>query len=109
MVLSDGGEVKRGCAPSRYQAMLSSAALTSNIPVDKLRGKTRDPHSCMTRWRVWRDLYADGFSLPGIGKAANRHHTTVMYGIKCIEASDAGGKFVRPYRRPKLYLAQAAE
>lgn len=42
------------------------------------------------RWRVWRVLRLMGYSLPGIGRASGRDHTTILHGLNRL------GEWVRP-------------
>lgn len=47
---------------------------------------SRKRPAAFIRFRIFRDLHAAGYSLPSIGMAACQDHTTILSGIRRIEA-----------------------
>ena len=73
-------------SPARYHALLSHYAFRELVPLEQVLSRSRNPRIARIRWQAWRELRRQGFSYPGIGYVANRHHTTVMFGVSELEA-----------------------
>lgn len=93
---SDGIIVARGL----YISLIIDEALRTSLDPGAVFGNSpgrrgeRAYKAARARWRVWRALYAtDKYSLPGIGHAAGRHHTTVLSGIRKIELEEPVDNF----------------
>ena len=44
-------------------------------------GESRLRRDVLARHEMWRRMYADGLSVAAIGRATNRHHSTVLQGL----------------------------
>lgn len=49
---------------------------------EEICGKRRDRKLATVRSRIMAELRKQGFSYPHIGRLLNRHHTTIMRGIR---------------------------
>lgn len=58
------------------------AARRHGVTVEEMRSRSRLAHLVAARVEAWRILRAQGWSLPAIGKAADRDHTTVMAALR---------------------------
>lgn len=95
--------MKQKPSQTRYDALLSHYLYLADP--QSLPKRKRGRAICRARWRTWRELHEQGFSYPGIGMAAKRHHTTVLHGVRKIVAIDS-----EVIHNPVLeWLAQAAE
>ena len=61
-------------------ALACSEAL--GVPLDDLIGPSRKSEICRARFIAMKRCYLAGYSLPEIGRYFNRHHTTVLHGIR---------------------------
>lgn len=85
-----------GCVPHYLAELLVIVANAHNITLAELRGPSRKKHLVRARRefcamaRAIRDERFQGhyrFSLPQIGRALNRDHTTVIHALKAVEKS----------------------
>lgn len=53
-----------------------------SVSKEDLRSHSRKPHLVRARWDAMKLLRARGLSLPAIGRLLNRHHTTVLDGLR---------------------------
>lgn len=84
--VSDFQTASRTPSEARYRSMLIQEAQRAGIDPELVLGRQRTRPLCYARFRVWRALRLQGFSLPGIGRVANRDHGTVYCGIRRISA-----------------------
>lgn len=71
------------------RAVLLNVATTRGLTV-KAMVIGRHPASVAARDEVYRQLRALGYSLPAIGKAVGRHHTSVLHRLKAAQSPDLG-------------------
>lgn len=69
--------------------MLILAAQDGGGDPAKAFGTSRLRTAVYARYRVWRALRKQGFSFPGIGRVAGRHHASVIIGIRAIDKAEA--------------------
>ncbi len=62
--------------------IVQRVARTAGVPVDQLRGPSRDRHLVHLRRIAMVEARKAGYSLPAIGRELNRDHTTVLYGLR---------------------------
>jgi chromosomal replication initiation ATPase DnaA len=65
-------------------ALVEDAAREAGCTVAQMLGYQRNQGAKFARWRAMRRAHEDGYSLPQIGRAFNRDHTTVIYGLRKI-------------------------
>lgn len=68
--------------PHRGISIMASVAYSSGLSVGDIRGKSRASKIVSCRWDVVRTLYDKGYGLSEIARLINRHHTTVLHGLK---------------------------
>jgi len=61
--------------------VIQNASEAWSIPVSDILGPTRRQRACWARWSAMGALRDMGWSTPAIGRALNRDHTTVLYGL----------------------------
>lgn len=66
----------------RYRAMVILEARRRHVFEHDALGRSKARKVSYVRFAVWRELYAMGFSYPGIAKAAGRNHATIILGIR---------------------------
>jgi hypothetical protein len=77
-------------ARSLYENTLRSAADTAGIKMTDALGCSRKRSIVHVRWRAWTELYQTGrYSLTGIGFVGGYDHTTILNGIRRLEAQAA--------------------
>lgn len=65
-------------------AYLRNMSEASGISVDVMLGDSRKREVCVARQIIWSYLWnSEKWSTIRIGRAFNRNHATVLYGIKC--------------------------
>lgn len=67
-----------------FKAVLTEVSRTTGVSALEIMADVRRREVCRARWTVFKKLRDEGYSLPQIGKHANRHHTTVMWGIAAL-------------------------
>lgn len=70
---------------SIINAIIDQISEMSGISKNDILGYNRTPKMVMARQYVMFKAHGAGLTLEYIGEKLNRHHTTVMYGIKAIE------------------------
>lgn len=61
-------------------ALVEDAAREAGVTVAQILGPQRA--LAPFRWRAMKRAHEAGFSLPQIGRAFNRDHTTVLHGLR---------------------------
>lgn len=61
---------------------ISAAAMAHGLPESALKAAYRDRRYVRARWDAMARMREAGLSLPAIGRALNRHHTSVMHGLR---------------------------
>lgn len=84
MPVTPGLRNSRTPSPDRYRSMLILEAQRGGLDPGAVLSHQRKRGLCYARFQVWRKLKSQGFSLPGIGRAASRDHTSILYGIRKI-------------------------
>ena len=65
---------------------IRDAALKAGCTPEIILGQRRDRRTAHARQDAMADAYATGrYSLPQIGRAFNRDHTTVLYAVRIVE------------------------
>lgn len=64
------------------EVYIEGFAESANISISLLKGKNRARRLVNHRAQLCKALRVKGFSYPEIGKALNRHHTSIMHLVK---------------------------
>lgn len=65
--------------PKPYmQSLIEAVAENHSVSVGALKGSSRVQHLVDARFEVIRHARTKGFSMPAIGRALNRDHTTIL-------------------------------
>lgn len=65
--------------------VLAHVSLRTGISVETIRDKSRRAEAVRARRRAARLLRRLGYSLPDIGYAIDRHHTTVLHHVRGLQ------------------------
>lgn len=65
-------------------ALVEDAAREAGCTVAQMLGPQRALHPY--RWRAMKRAHEEGYSLPQIGRAFNRDHTTVLHAVRKVRA-----------------------
>jgi len=65
--------------------IVQRVARTAGVPVDELRGPSKEKHLVRLRRIAMAEARKAGYSLPAIGRELNRDHTTVLAGLRVLE------------------------
>lgn len=68
--------------PPMVRELVVAASIRSGIPSFAILGKDRDPSLCRIRYGIWKQANESGRSLGQIGRVFNRHHSTILDGIR---------------------------
>ena len=68
-----------------FTSAVHRASIQHDVSRQDILGHNRRPHIVRARWQVMRELRDRGWSLTAIGDAMNRHHTTVLHGLRRLE------------------------
>lgn len=79
--------INRVIAPSRYRKMLTAEAAKVFMTYEEAVS-TRCRKQSRVRFRVFRELYRMGYSLPIIGRVSSRDHTSVLSGLRVIDREE---------------------
>lgn len=66
----------------RVKEIALAVCAETSIPISAIYGRNRKANVAEARWIIMRIAYDQGMSYEQIGRALNRDHTTVIYGIK---------------------------
>lgn len=69
---------------AQYHTMLRAECLQSGVCYRDALTKTKTPNLSGARWRVYKRLHNEGYSISGIASAANRDRSSVGYAIKAL-------------------------
>ena len=64
---------------------IARAAEAYEVRPARIAGKGRERQEVRARWHAARLMRDEGLSLPQIGAALNRHHTTIMHALKASQ------------------------
>jgi chromosomal replication initiation ATPase DnaA len=67
---------------AEIDAIIDLVARRHGMSIDVLRGKSRSAPLVRIRQLAMSEARDAGYSLPEIGRALNRDHTTVLHGIR---------------------------
>ena len=67
------------------RAIIRDASVLTGIPVPDIIGHKRTKEFVRVRQAVMWEARRQGYSLPQIGRALNRDHTTVIHGLRQVE------------------------
>lgn len=65
-----------------YVDTIAQVAAEHGLTKEDLTGRSRRPAICVARREAMRRLRAKQMSFPSIGRLFNRHHTTVLDGLR---------------------------
>lgn len=96
--------------PPRMEKIERAISTVSGVPIEAIRGTSRDAAIVSARHAVWyaTRVYA-GYSLPRIGEIYDRDHTTIMNGIRRIAQSEDRINSVRAalsHHCPEIFLPE---
>lgn len=74
--------------PPLLRLMVVVGARNHGISVGELRGAGVTRKLSRTRWRIAKAARIAGFSLPTIGRALNKDHTSVLHGLRRLEEEE---------------------
>lgn len=80
--MSDNGTIPA----SVVRAMHEHVSAELGVPLYDLCGVTRTRPAVRARWTAMRAMRDRGVSLPVIGRAFGRDHSTVIFGLRAFEA-----------------------
>lgn len=66
--------------------ILERASAATGYSIAEITGRCRLRHVSWVRLAVIAELRAKGLSLPSIGRLLRRHHTTILFGLRQVEA-----------------------
>jgi chromosomal replication initiation ATPase DnaA len=69
-------------ARDRARLMAESIGAELDIDPEEILGRRRHKPIAAARHRLYAELFLDGFSIAEVGTILERHHTTVMYGMR---------------------------
>ena len=79
-----------GVPPKPLVALLATMeGAREGYDAQSVLGTSRLRPIAYARFRSWRKLRELGYSLPGIGKAYGKDHTTILAGIRSIKKAEA--------------------
>lgn len=70
---------------------ISAAAMAHGVSESSLRAAFRDRRYVRARWDAMARMREAGLSLPAIGRALNRHHTSVVYALRQMRDGPCSG------------------
>ena len=68
-----------------YDSMLYAMSLASDTHFELLKSTTRLRSIVIPRQIVWHYLYSQGYTLQQVGAMCDKHHTTILHGLKCVK------------------------
>lgn len=78
--------VTRRMGKKTWIALASDAALAADLPLDDVLGRARGRKVTLARWQAWKAGRAAGYCIAGIGAASGFHHTSVLFGLRRLDA-----------------------
>lgn len=76
-----------GNRPSVRDLVIASARICHQDPFEALYSKRRDRHFVRTRqYACWLARREHGYTLPLIARRIGRDHSTVIYGVRVVDA-----------------------
>lgn len=79
-------QLKEASRPSRIGQLIAEASRETGYTPQEIVGHSRKQPLARTRqWVMWK-ARQEGYSLEQIGRVLNRDHTTVLHGVRKIEA-----------------------
>lgn len=87
---------------------IRQASLAHGVAVDVLMGPSRVAKHVRARWHAARLMRKEGMSLPQIGRALNRHYTSILAGLRALD-SRSNARKMSMLRSPqsRQYLVDA--
>lgn len=67
--------------PALVERVVRAVSAESGVSVTKILSKTRRADVCLARFAVMFALREKGLTLPAIGRALGRDHSTVLHGL----------------------------
>lgn len=67
-----------------YVDTIAQVAAEHHLTRADLTGPSRRRYICEARWKAMQRLRERGLSTPAIGRLLNRHHTTVVDGLRRV-------------------------
>lgn len=79
----------------RVRDIASAAARSLNVTPEEFMSPTRRRRLAWARFIVWKKAHEAGRSYPEIGREFNRHHTTIMQGIRRADELKDNKRFAK--------------
>lgn len=95
----EAAQARRGRATVSSGAVIGSTADLYGVTVEQVLSTSRDPRIVKARQGAMWLLRADGWSLPKIGAALGRDHTTVLHACNKIDGDPATRGLLWPLLR----------
>lgn len=73
--------IRSGYERALIDRCIAAAAAAHQVPASIIKSASRQRPHVRARWHAMHLLREVGFSLPEIGAALNRHHTSIMHGL----------------------------
>ena len=73
--------------------ILERASAATGYSKAEITGRCRVRHLSWVRLAVIAEMRAKGLSLPSIGRLLRRHHTTILFGLRQVEALRDNAEF----------------
>lgn len=70
--------------PAPIDRLLRCTAQAHNITQFAMRTSTRRKDVVAARWAFAEWARSEGYSLPVIGRAINKHHTTILHALRQV-------------------------
>lgn len=84
--LAVAGAASPWMAREPLKEIVGRVAKAHAVTVADLKGPSRDERIVHVRRLAMREARKQRYSLPEIGRALNRHHTTVLAGLRAVGA-----------------------
>lgn len=81
--------VTRRMGKKTWIALATDAALAADLPLDDVLSRARGRKVTLARWQAWKAGRAAGYCIAGIGAASGFHHTSVIFGLRRLDAGAA--------------------
>ena len=78
-------EISTDPTPSSLETLIASVAQKHGFSAEQLKGPRRPQELVDARWEFIREARAKGHSMPQIGRAINRDHTTVKHALDSMQ------------------------
>jgi chromosomal replication initiation ATPase DnaA len=85
----------RRFVPAWVNVVIGSMCAVHGVSTLRILGKERCSHLKLIRWEIAAELRRRGLSLPIIGAALHRDHSTILHGLRAFEKRLATDELLR--------------